>query len=265
MGPLTVKKVAGYLTNWHIYLIPLLYILWNNSGGPMNIMSLWLKSFATADTGTTIAYSTDQINYFNMPVWAMWAVCGIAAGWLSDGPLRGRRWPMIVFFTSVNVVVCIALLAVPVYHNIPGHFVLYYMTGCTAGLSGLLFAWANEICAADNEERALVVVLMNDLAYVVQAIIPNFVWKTVDYPKSTAGLSYSVAISALVVPLTFVIRHLQGRDLRRAERAGHEAGVSLRSEGGVESSAEKAEWKEGFPKGSGEGVTAETVAVGRSG
>lgn len=37
-------------------------------------------------------------------------------------------------------------------------------------MSGLLFSWANEICSADNEERALVVALMNDFAYVVQAI-----------------------------------------------------------------------------------------------
>ena len=264
MGPLTVKKVAGYLTNWHIYLLPLLYVLWNNSGGPMNIMSLWLKSFNTVHTGTGITYTTDQINYYNMPVWAVWAICGILAGWLSDGPLRGRRWPMIVFFTTVNVVVCIALLCIPVYHNISGHFVLYYMTGCTAGLSGLLFAWANEICAADNEERALVVVLMNDLAYVLQAIVPNFAWKTVDYPKSTAGLSYSVAISALVVPLTFVIRALHGRDSRLARLAAArvvEDDKGRRSPGSLE---DKEEGEDGFPATKGEErVTAHTLPAGQ--
>lgn len=83
-------------------------------------------------------------------------------------------------------------------------------------MSGLLFSWANEICSADNEERALVVALMNDFAYVVQAIgkclgrlrvivtsgahhrmhtVPNFTWKQVDYPRARIGLYYSTGLS----------------------------------------------------------------------
>jgi hypothetical protein len=58
------------------------------------------------------------------------------------------------------------------------------LTAVGGGMSGLIFAWANEvclssdwlrntdrmstqICAADNEERALVTASMNDFAYVM--------------------------------------------------------------------------------------------------
>ena len=223
MGPLTLRKLRGYLGNWHIYLLPAIYVVWNNSGGASNIMSLWLKS---QNTKAHVKYTVPQINHLSMPVWAMWAVGGIIAGWMSDGPLRGRRWPMIIVFTLFNAVICIVLLVMPVYHNIPAHFVLYYLTGLTSGLSGLYFAWANEICSHDNEERALVVVLMNDLAYVLQAIVPNFVWKTVDYPKATKGLSYSIGLNLLITPLALIIRHLHQRDSRlaaaRLAAAGYE-------------------------------------------
>ena len=92
-----------------------------------------------------------------------------------------------------------------------------YLTGATAGLSGLYFAWANEICSNDNEERALVVVPMKDFAYVVQAVAPNFVGKTVDYPMSTAGLSYSIALTFLIIPTTLAVRHLPHKDARVAK------------------------------------------------
>lgn len=50
--------------------------------------------------------------------------------------------------------------------------------GCFAvGLSGLCFAWAHEVCAEDNEERALVTATMNEMAYVIQAWLPLVMWQ----------------------------------------------------------------------------------------
>ncbi len=45
-----------------------------------------------------------------------------------------------------------------------------------------------------TELRALCVALGNDLAYVVQAIMPNFVWKTVDFPRARTGYHYSLGM-----------------------------------------------------------------------
>ena len=87
-------------------------------------MSLRFKSFKTVHTSTGITYSVKQIYHYVMPVYATWTVAGILAGWMSDGPLRGRRWPMILVLSTLNLAVCISFLALPVYESVAGHFVL---------------------------------------------------------------------------------------------------------------------------------------------
>ncbi|GAA5959973.1 hypothetical protein JCM21900_001446 [Sporobolomyces salmonicolor] len=216
-APLTWKKVRGYATGWHIYALPILYILWNNSLNASTIMPLWLKSFNTVDTGTGITYTVPQINHYVMPITGVWVLGAWIYGWTSDGILRGRRWPWVAITTILNAVICLTLANIPLYKHIPGHFVLYYLTNLGGGISGLLFSWATEICSVDNEERSLVIALMNDLAYVVQAVVPNWTWKQVDYPKSTVGLYYSVGLSLALFFWVFLVRALHHRDLRQAQ------------------------------------------------
>lgn len=38
----------------------------------------------------------------------------------------------------------------------------------------------------------------NDLAYVVQAVAPNFVWKTTDFPRATKGYTFSIVLQVLL-------------------------------------------------------------------
>lgn len=113
-----------------------------------------------------------------MPITGVYVITAWFFAWTSDGLFRGARWPWIQVTTLLNTAVVIALAIIPLYKYIPGHFVLYYLTMVGGGMSGLLFTWANEICSVDSEERSLVVALMNDMAYVVQAIVPNVVWRT---------------------------------------------------------------------------------------
>ncbi|GAA5988817.1 hypothetical protein JCM10908_006183 [Rhodotorula pacifica] len=209
-----LKKIA---LGWHVYVLPVLYILWNNSGNASSIMPLWLKSFNTVKTGTGLHYTVPQINHYVMPIQAVYIVTAWFFGWTSDSLLRGRRWVWPAVTTLLNAAVCLTLANIPLYKHIKGHFVLYYLTQVTGGMSGLLFSWANEICSTDNEERALVVALMNDLAYVLQAIAPNFVWKQTDYPKAERGLYYSTGLSLAFFFWIFLTLYLHKRDQRRAQ------------------------------------------------
>lgn len=63
-APFTMARVKGYLAGWHIWVLPVLYILWNNSLNATSIMPLWLKSFNTVNTGTGIHYTVAQINHY---------------------------------------------------------------------------------------------------------------------------------------------------------------------------------------------------------
>jgi MFS transporter, ACS family, pantothenate transporter len=76
----------------------------------------------------------------------------------------------------------------------------------------------------------------NDLAYVVQAVAPNFVWKTTDFPRARKGYTWSVVLQVLLgefalqrfensghtdkslVLLTATIQLLLWRDKRKAAR-----------------------------------------------
>lgn len=98
----------------------------------------------------------------------------------------------------------------------------------------------------------------NDLAYVVQAVAPNFVWKTTDFPYARKGYLWSIVLQILLgkfthflsmfkdmltalflsVALTATIQLLLWRDKRRAARSESEASLvasegsaSLRLEG----------------------------------
>ncbi|GAA6007123.1 hypothetical protein JCM10207_001517 [Rhodosporidiobolus poonsookiae] len=216
---ITFARVKGYAKSWHIYVLTILYVSWNNSLNASSIMNLWLKSFSTVDTGTGIRYTVPQIQHYVMPIYGVQVLTAWFFAWTSDSWMRGRRYPWVLVTTLFNAAICIALLKLPLYKHIAAHFFLYYMTNVGGGMSGLLFSWASEICSTDNEERSLVIAFMNNFAYVVQAIVPNFTWKTLDYPKSTIGLSYSTGLSIFLFFWTLLTLHLHNRDKRRATAA----------------------------------------------
>ncbi|EIN08776.1 MFS general substrate transporter [Punctularia strigosozonata HHB-11173 SS5] len=242
-APITKERLRGFLKSWHLPVLTLLYVLWNNSLNASSIMPLWLKSFNTKEK---TVYTVPQINHLPMAITGVYIITAYFFAWTSDGILRGRRWIWLAFTSLLNACVCISLANLPVHSKIPSHFVLYYMTNIGGGMSGLHFAWANEICTADNEERALVVASMNDFAYVVQAIVPNFVWKQTDYPKSTKGLYYSFALSLAHVAWTLLTRELHQLELRKNRKAATNPAIGYGStiriedeEGGAESPGAK--------------------------
>jgi len=54
----------------------------------------------------------------------------------------------------------------------------------------------------------------NDLAYVVQAVAPNFVWQTVNFPAATEGMTWSIILSCLLIVWTSVVLYFVKRDQR---------------------------------------------------
>lgn len=84
-------------------------------------------------------------------------------------------------------------------------------------ISNLTFdnSWAHEICSEDNEERALVIGSMNEMAYVFQAWLPLIVWRQVDAPEYRKGFITVSCISLALIITTFVIRRLDHRERRR--------------------------------------------------
>jgi hypothetical protein len=73
----------------------MIYVLWNNAY-PQPAMGYWLKSFnADPPPVPGTSYSVAQINNLPLPSTAIFIVMALFWGWLSDGPLKGLRWPFI--------------------------------------------------------------------------------------------------------------------------------------------------------------------------
>lgn len=74
------------------------------------------------------------------------------------------------------------------------------------------YTWASEVCADDNEERALVIGSMNGFQYAVAAWLPIVTFPQLDAPTfrkgfpSTFGLDIAAIICVLITQW-FVIRY----------------------------------------------------------
>ncbi|KAJ5690826.1 hypothetical protein N7462_005218 [Penicillium macrosclerotiorum] len=204
-GPFTRSKIKKIFSSWHIYLLTLLYVLFNNgAAGSQPVFQQYLK-----DSKDPV-YSVGQINSYPTTTYAVQVVTTLAYAWSSDTYLNGRRWPPIIFGAVVNIIsyVSLAVWDIPTGWK----WTCFIISGAGFGLSGLCMAWAHEICSEDNEERSLVIASMNEMAYVLQAWLPLLVWQQVDAPEYQKGFITVSCISVALIITTFVVRHLDHRE-----------------------------------------------------
>ncbi|KAJ7621041.1 major facilitator superfamily domain-containing protein [Roridomyces roridus] len=213
--PWSKAKLRRILTGWYIYILPIEYVLWNN-GGVQSPMQYWLKSFNVEPFPVPgRQYTVSQIQLLPLPATGIFVVVALILAWVSDGPAKGLRWPFILAGAIVTLLFDIVWLSMPLYSNIPGHFAYFYLMvlGTTAG--PMVLNWISEITQGDNELRAICIALGNDLAYVVQAVAPNFVWKTTAFPRAAAGYHWSIVMQCLLIVWTFLVLFLLRRDRRK--------------------------------------------------
>ncbi|KAL2846089.1 major facilitator superfamily domain-containing protein [Aspergillus pseudodeflectus] len=211
-GPYTRAKLKKIFTSWHIYLLTLLYLVFNNSNGGAPTFQQWLK--ASKDP----VYTIDQINAYPTTANAVQVITTLMYAWSSDSFLKGRRWPPILVGGAINII-CYGSLAV---WDIPRgwKWTVFIMSAAGYGLSGMCMAWAHEICSADNEERALTVGSMNEIAYVFQAWLPQVVWQQVDAPQYRKGYITGCIMSSILIVTALVIRSLQKWEDGKEEKEG---------------------------------------------
>ncbi|QIW98660.1 hypothetical protein AMS68_004178 [Peltaster fructicola] len=206
------QKLKKIFTSWHIYLLSLLYIFFNNGNGILSQpgFQLWLQS---------LGYSVIDVNTYPTLAPAVQIVTTLLYAWTSDGIFKGARWPPIMFSGTLMVIVYSSLAA----YDIPigWHWACLILAGAGGGISGLCFAWAHEICADDTEERAFVTGTMNEMAYVFQAWLPLLIWKQTDAPRYFKGTLTMVPFNLGMMITALTIRHLhrreQSKKLRQAE------------------------------------------------
>ncbi|KAI0205245.1 MFS general substrate transporter [Astrocystis sublimbata] len=203
----TLKKI---FTSWHIYALVLLYIFFNNGVGygSQPAFALWLKSEG---------YNITAVNTYPTIASAVAVLFTYIYAWSSDTVFKGARWPPMVFAGTVNIITNTSLAVWDIPRGLKwASYILGHISG---GVSGLTFAWAHEICADNNEERAFVTASMNELAYVVQAWLPLIIWQQVESPEYQKGFITMVFFAAGMIGMAFTIRYLFHRELARKRQS----------------------------------------------
>lgn len=167
-------------------------------------MGYWLKSFnAKKPPVPGVHFTIPQINYLPLASSGVFIGMAFVWGWASDAIPRTslKRWPFIYAGAVITLLFSVILRQQHLYSDIHGRKIIYWLAQIGGGAGPLILTWINEICSDDTEKRALLVAAGNDLAYVVQAVAPNFVWKTTDFPWARKGYLWSIVLSILLSKL----------------------------------------------------------------
>jgi len=92
----------------------------------------------------------------------------------------------------------------------------FFLSGTADAIAAMIYAWANEICAGNAEERALVISSMNTVGNTFGAWFEISVWKTVDAPRYLIGYNWTIALDVCMLGMLFVLRHFWKREKKLA-------------------------------------------------
>ncbi|CZR68652.1 related to transporter protein [Phialocephala subalpina] len=178
-------------TRWHVYALTVLYIIFINTGPSSSVspLALWLKStgwpvteIASQSPENKRAKANKEEHHPNRP---------------KRGPTRHNsqfrnveRLPpqqtscdFFGFFSSL----VLAIWAVPSGLK----WFAYFISRAAVPYGPLSMSWANEICGADAEERAIVLGVMNASGYAFNAWLPLLTYPVKQAPKFRKGFVYS--------------------------------------------------------------------------
>lgn len=172
-------------------------------------MAFWFKAWNKIKPGS---YTVPQINNYPTPIQAVTVVITLAMAWISDYPLKGSRWQMLVVGGLINAIVCIILAATPVF---PEHrafrWFLYYNTGWAQASCVMFWSWTHETLAGDPGARAFAGAGLNVWAWVGIATIPLAAFQTVDQPAVVGGNWTAAGCCLLIVVCALALAYIQHR------------------------------------------------------
>ncbi|KAK7704137.1 hypothetical protein SLS64_008695 [Diaporthe eres] len=159
--PLTWSLVKKVLSGWHFWVLVSFAFFFSQADGVSSNsgLSLWLKEEG---------YSVESINTITTVSPAVTIVASIICGILSDA--YDAKVSLIAATAGLNIFASIVLAI----WNVPVglKFFAFFLSGSADGIAAVIYAWANEICAGDAEERAIVISSMNTIGNTFGAWLP---------------------------------------------------------------------------------------------
>ncbi|WVW78050.1 hypothetical protein I302_100001 [Kwoniella bestiolae CBS 10118] len=201
--PWTWRKAWSILKSWEA----IAFIFYSTMSIVIqSSLIFWLKK-------QPAVYSSTQVNALPTLTNGVVAIFLLVFGWLSDGPFKGRRWPIIVF--SAIVAIDVALLYVPLYGKASARLPLYIFSATGSAITPLVFAWMNELCASDSEKRAFIVAGANTMKYITTTWFPNVFFQQKHQPDVPNGIKASAIVGGFCIINILVILYISSTKSRR--------------------------------------------------
>ncbi|KIJ05816.1 hypothetical protein PAXINDRAFT_103622 [Paxillus involutus ATCC 200175] len=227
--PLSWDLAKRVLRRWRWYGCSLLFAVSGEteSFGSNNLMGQWLSAIG--------GYSIEQVDYYPSGVTAFGIVSTLVCATWTD--YTRVRWPVLVYmcFSCTIAAICILIWSSPTGVK----FFAYYLAGAAYSGQATTFAWANQICADDNQERVIVLASMNMWNNAVNAWWPLLFYPATDAPRFKKGMIAMICTCAATLGVTWLVWFLERRELRRSVGTKDKFGVKERGsntpkEGGKE-------------------------------
>ncbi|KAJ3474177.1 hypothetical protein NLG97_g9957 [Lecanicillium saksenae] len=199
--PLTRAVFKKVLVGWHFWVLVGFAFFFSQADGVSSNsgLPLWLKAEG---------YSVESINTITTVSPAVTIVSAIICGVLSDA--YDAKVSLIAATALLNILASVILA---IWHVPTGlKFFAFFLVGSADGIAPVVYSWANEICAGDAEERAIVISSMNTIGNTFGAWLPLFVWKTTDAPRYLIGYNWTIALDVCMLIMVFVLRSFWSRE-----------------------------------------------------
>ncbi|KIP09226.1 hypothetical protein PHLGIDRAFT_29194 [Phlebiopsis gigantea 11061_1 CR5-6] len=220
------RRVLG---RWRWYGCSLLFLVSGEteSFGSNNLMGQWLKAIG--------GYTVEQIDYYPSGMTAFAIASTLVCATWTDATRSRARWPVLVYMSICVIVSSICIL---VWRSPTGlKFFAYYLAGASYAGQATTFAWANQICADDDQERGIVLASMNMWNNVINAWWPLVFYPATDAPRFTKGMWAMIGTALATLLVTALVYTLERREQRQKGAAREvDEGVDEKKDKGYEAS-----------------------------
>ncbi|KAI5864744.1 MFS general substrate transporter [Durotheca rogersii] len=219
LGRSTFKRI---FKRWHVYLLTILYVIFIIIGpsGSVNPFALWLKA-----KGEPV----ERINIIPTASSAIQLVLTVLFAIISDAIRRRASIMSISTFLGGFSALMLAIWTVPDGLK----WFSFLLQRASVPYGPLSMSWANEICGADAEERAIVIGVMNSMGYAFNAWVPILTYPQVDAPRFRTGFIYSTVMFGAQAAITAAVAFMHKRDQQRSRLGEAGGGEPERADAGV--------------------------------
>ncbi|KAI5476998.1 MFS general substrate transporter [Pseudohyphozyma bogoriensis] len=211
------EKFIKVFKGWKVYALSFWDVLFWNVTPNTSIYLLWLKTIMPENIprANNLSSTASGIAIFYV------LFCNFLSDWTHP----------VVGVTLSNVLLLIGELILAVNtQSRAGRYIAYNLLTASYAQSSSLYGWSNHILRRDQEERVIVIMVMNTLAQASTAFVNILTYPNTDSPRYLKGLWFSTAVTITQIIWTQVIAYLTVRDDATYAKADENARITVDAE-----------------------------------